>query len=78
VGQVFQADQTVWVLFDDASTDMVVDFLFQPSLSSANNHQAPGGAASAFLLQPFSQSCIMIGFGADVLARITCCCSLRL
>ncbi len=32
MGQVLQADETVWVLGDNAMTDDVVGILFQPSL----------------------------------------------
>src|SRR5258708_18591422 len=48
------------------------DRLFQPSLSSANHDQASYGRTSAFLLQPFSQSGIMVSFGPDLFARIEC------
>src|SRR5437763_17096314 len=40
----------------------MIGVLLQPSLSSANHHQASSSGASAFLLQTLSQSCIMVGF----------------
>src|SRR5260370_8781165 len=70
--QVLQSDETVGVLIHDAMTDHVVDSLFQSSLSSANHDQASCGRTSAFLLQPFSQSGIMVSFGPDLFARIEC------
>src|SRR6266568_7618420 len=56
MGQVFQADDAVWVLIHDGSTDLMVAILFQPSLSSANDDQSSCGGTSAFVLQPLSQS----------------------
>jgi hypothetical protein len=70
VCQVLQADETVWVLGDNAMTDLVVGILFQPSLPSAHHQHTAGSGTGAFLLQPFSQSRIMIGFGSYSLARI--------
>src|SRR5205814_3276750 len=68
VCQVFQSDDAVWVRLHNASTDQVVAILFQPSLSSANIDQASCGGTSAFLLQAFSQSRIMVRFGSDLFA----------
>ena len=70
MGQVLQTNDAVWVLGHDALTDLVVSILFQPSLSPANRNQATGSRTSAFLLQPLSQSRIVIGFGANGLAGI--------
>ncbi len=50
IGQVLQADETMWMLVYDATTDDMVAVLFQPSLSSTNHHQTAGRGASAFLL----------------------------
>src|SRR5271167_1539596 len=70
VGQFLQTDETVWVLGNNAMTDLVVSILLQPSLPSTNHHKAAGSGTGAFLLQPLSQSRIVIGFGTDCLARI--------
>src|SRR5712692_4617290 len=70
MGQVFQPDEAVWVRVHNAPTDEVVAILFQPSLSSTDDDQASSRGTSAFLLQPLSQSCIMISLGSDSLARI--------
>src|SRR5712691_11942821 len=70
VGQGFQADETVWVLLYNAATDLMVAILFQPSLSSTHHYQTAGRGTSAFLLQPFSQACIMICFGSHLFASI--------
>ena len=68
--QVLQANDGMWVLIDNAATDLVVAVSFQPSLSSADDDESPGSGASAFLLQPLSQSRIMVGFGSYAFARI--------
>ena len=68
VCQVFQSDDAVWVRVHNAMTDLVVAILFQPSLSSTDDDQSSCGGTSAFLLQPFSQSRIVIGFGTCSLA----------
>ncbi len=70
VRQVLQAENALWVLIDNVSTDDMVAILFQPSLSSTNHNQASCGGTSAFLLQPFSQPGIMIGLGAGLRAGI--------
>src|SRR5438034_9616856 len=70
LGQVFQTDDALWVRVHNAPTDTVVAVLLQPSLSSANDDHASCGGTSAFFLQPFYQSRIVIGFGTDSLARI--------
>jgi hypothetical protein len=70
VGQVFQADEGVGVLVNNAFGDVVIGVQLQPSLSSADRHQATGRGTSAFPLQAFSQARIMVSFGADLLARI--------
>jgi hypothetical protein len=70
VGQVLQTDETVWVLGNNVMTDLVVRILFQPSLPSTNHHEPSCSGAGAFLLQPLSQSRIVIGFGAYRLAGI--------
>src|SRR5260370_23741985 len=70
VGQVFQADDAVWVRVHDAMTDQMIAILFQPSLSSTNDDQSSCGGTSALFLQPFSQSGIVIGCGAYSLTGI--------
>ena len=70
VCQVFQSDDAVWVRLHNAMTDTVVAILLQPSLSSTDDDQSSCRGTSAFLLQPFSQSRIVIGFGTYSLAGI--------
>src|SRR6266849_5599343 len=70
VCQVFQANDAMWVHVHNAPTDDMVAILFQPSLSSRYHHQTAGSGTSAFFLQPFSQSRIVIGFGTNSLASI--------
>src|SRR2546426_12507599 len=50
VCQVFQADETVWVLVYNASTDLVVAILLQPSLSPTHHHQTAGCGTTSFAL----------------------------
>ena len=59
--QVFQTDDAMWVRVHNAPTDTVVAVLLQPSLSSADRHQATGRGTSAFFLKTLSQACVMIG-----------------
>src|ERR1700694_5285223 len=73
VSQVFQADDAVWVLVHNASTDRVVGSLFQPSLPSANDDKSSGSGTGAFVLQPLSQSCIVVRFGPGLFAGIEGC-----
>ena len=68
VGQILQTDEAVWILGHNALSYRMVGLQLQLSLSLADLHQFPGSAASAFLLQAFSESCQVIGFGADGLA----------
>ncbi len=70
MGQVFQADDAVGVLVDNATTDRVVGSLLQPSLPSTNHYQSPGGGTGAFVLQPLSQACIVVRFGSGLFAGI--------
>ena len=70
VCQIFQPDETVWMLGDNAMTDGMVHSLFQPSLPSTDDDKSPRCGTGAFFLQPFGQSRIVIGFGAYCLARI--------
>jgi hypothetical protein len=51
----------------------MVGRLLQPSLSSTQDHQTAGSGTSAFFLQPFSQSRIMVSFGSDSLPGIKGC-----
>src|SRR5579875_56581 len=73
--QVFQSDQTVLVLFNDAFGNDMIGVGFQPSLSSRERHEATLCRTSAFLLKTLSQSCIMVGFGSDTLARVERACT---
>jgi len=68
--QVLQADDAVWVRIHNTTTDTMVASLFQPSLSSAQHEQASCSGTSAFLLQPFSQSRIVVSYGSDLFAGI--------
>ncbi len=70
VRQVFQADDAVWVLVHNGSTNLMVAILFQPSLSSAQHDESSCGGTSAFLLQPLAQSCIVVRFGPALFAGI--------
>src|SRR6266581_9459364 len=70
VCQVFQSDDAVWVALDNVLGDGMVGLQLQPSLSSADDHKASGSGTSAFALQAFAQSSIMVGFGAYRFARI--------
>src|SRR5436309_900698 len=47
MGQVFQANDAVWVLVHNAPTDLMIGRLLQPSLPSANDHQFPGSRTGA-------------------------------
>lgn len=58
------------MLFHNALTDDMMSVLLQPSLSPTDRYQSPGGRTSAFVLKTLSQSCILIGFGSDSLARV--------
>ncbi len=68
VGQVFQPDQAVGVLLDDAFGNDMIGVGFQPSLSPGDHHQTAGRGASAFLLQALSQSRLMVAFGDNAIA----------
>src|SRR5947208_11047875 len=68
--QIFQSNQTVWVLFHDAPRDHMIGVLLQPSLSSANRHKTACCGASAFFLKTLSQSRVVVGFGNNGFARM--------
>src|SRR6266852_2934878 len=68
--QVFQPNQTVWVLDDDAFGDDMIGVLLQPSLSSSDYHQTAGSRTSAFLLKTLPQSRIMVGYGNNLFSRV--------
>src|SRR5437899_4233691 len=70
VCQVFQPDDAVGVTVHDAAADGVVDRLFQPSLSPSNHDESSRGRTSAFVLQPLSQTCIVISFDSHLFPRI--------
>ena len=72
MGQVFQSNDRVRVLFHNATTDTMLAILLQPSLSSANRYQATGCGTRAFLLQAFSKSRVVVGFGSHLFRRIEC------
>jgi len=73
VCQLFQADDAVWVRVHDAATDQVIAILFQPSLSPTDHDKPSCRGASALLLQQFSQTAVVVGFGPDRLAGIKAC-----
>src|SRR5436305_14204976 len=68
MGQVFQADDAVWVAVHNAPTDLMVAILFEPSLSSAQHDESSCGGTSAFLLQPLSQAGVLVSFGSALCA----------
>jgi hypothetical protein len=61
VRQVFQSNQGMGMLLNDLFGDAMVRLQFQPSLSLLDTLQASFRAASAFVLQAFAQSCVMVG-----------------
>ena len=65
IGEMFQSNQRVWRLFDDLFGDEVIGCRFEPSLSLLDASQASFRATSAFFLQAFSQSCVVVGFVPD-------------
>src|SRR5260370_16060878 len=67
IGQIFQSNETVGVLFHNALTHHMIGVLLQPSLSSAHRHQATASRTSAFLLKTLFQSCVVVGFGNNSL-----------
>ncbi len=69
MGQVFQADETVRMPVHDAPAEDMVAILFQPSLPRGDHDQPPCRRAGAFLLQPFSQSRVVVSFGPHLFAR---------
>ena len=70
VRQVFQANDAVWVLVHNAPADCVVDRLLQPSLPSTDDDKSSGSRTGAFVLQPLSQSCIVVRFGSGLIPAI--------
>src|SRR6266487_3128355 len=76
VCQLFQADETVWVLGHDTLRDFMIGVLLQPSLPSTDGKKPSGCGTGAFLLQTLSQSRVMVGFGnngfSSVEGKITC------
>ena len=59
MGQVFQADDAVWVAVHNAPTDLMVAILFQPSLSSAQHDESSCGGTRETVetrSQPSNQS----------------------
>src|SRR5205085_6423674 len=51
VCQVLQTDKAMRMLVNDTLGDHMIGVLLQPSLSTADHHQAAGSGTSAFLLQ---------------------------
>ena len=76
VCQVFQADEAVRVLLDDAFGHDMIGILLQPSLPSTQGEESPCRGTGAFLLQTLSQTRIMVGFGNHALSRMKRACSL--
>src|SRR2546421_2093327 len=70
ISQVLQADHAVWMRVHNPPTDEMVAVLFQPSLSSTDDHESSSSGTSAFLLQPFSESGVMVSLGSALSARI--------
>ncbi len=70
IGQIFQSDEAMWVSGHDALGDDMISILLQPSLSSADRHQATSCGTSAFFLKTLSQSGVVIGFGNNGFARM--------
>jgi hypothetical protein len=58
--EVFQPDKGMGMLLDNLVGNEMVRLQFQPSLSLADALDAPFRATSAFLLQAFAQSCVMV------------------
>src|SRR5690348_1057777 len=67
---MFQSYQGVWVLLDDLVGDAVIGLQFQPSLSLRDLPQPAFRATSAFLLQAFAQSCVMVGLVSNSFPRM--------
>src|SRR5260370_34130691 len=70
VCQVLQPNQAVWVLCHDAFGDDMIGVLLQPSLPSTDDDESSRCGTGAFLLQTFSQSRVMVGFGNNGFARM--------
>ncbi|PZW18085.1 hypothetical protein EI42_06356 [Thermosporothrix hazakensis] len=62
------------MLLGEAFENDMLGVLLQ-SFSSRDRHQATRCRTSAFLLQTLSQSCAMVGFGPDPLARMEGACA---
>jgi len=58
------------VTVHNVAADGVVGRLFQPSLSPSNHDESSRGRTSAFMLQPLSQTRIMIRFGSHLFTGI--------
>ena len=68
--EVFQANETRGMGVQDVLGDGVIDAQLEPSLSLADGDASPGGPASAFALEPFLQTCVMISFGSHLLSGV--------
>jgi hypothetical protein len=56
--------------FHNVLAQDMVSIQLQPSLSSADGHQLPSGRTSAFVLQPFAKSGVVVGSGSHFLPAI--------
>src|SRR5579859_7091464 len=63
----------MWVLLYDLFSDNVVCLRLQPSLSLLDASQTTFRAASAFFLQAFTQSCVMVGLMSYLFAWMKAC-----
>lgn len=68
--KVFDTDESMRILLDDRGADLMVGLLLQPSFSPRDRLEPTSRAASAFTLQAFTQSCVMIGVVPDPFARV--------
>lgn len=68
--KVFNTDKRTRMLLDNRFADLMVGLLLQPSFSLRDRLEATSGAASAFTLQAFTQSCVMVGAMPDFFAWV--------
>jgi hypothetical protein len=76
MGQLFYADECMWMLLHNPPGYRVVRVCLQPSLSSTDRNQATCRGTSAFFLQTFAQPGVMVGSVPDRLSRMEGRCSL--
>src|SRR3989454_6479726 len=70
VCQVFQTNDALGVRIHDAFGNDMIGVLLQPSLPSTDIDESPRCGTGAFLLQPLSQSCVMVRFGHHTFASV--------